>query len=927
MRKKYILFVVLGVFFAWGLLIFHKPLMEKGAAYVLRDKLVYESLVFQDGKFTLSGVRIRQGEDLILIDRVLVRPSLTFKNTLLKTDLTRHALHPLLKLLMPHTFYMLKFDVPSGLIEMGKQRFYFTFESSAEKDALGTLKVSLDPGLISHPFLLSHFEMRDGQLHAQVKMQEVETQQLVKLLPLLVSHFPRGWEGTQGLLDLEGHVMLSSNGALDELSAQFVWERGELMHPEAHIALKAERLEGTLLYTEPAEKLPIWKQIHSSLIVQKGSLQFNDGLLSELSGQIDIDPQNDPAFNVNGSFNGLGFNIEGKGGLHEDQTYWVDASLLCNDKSSAFLSLCSPDPDVFVTEAELYHCGPAALEAGCRLLAQFNPAFEAWKVANGTVKGKVMAIFKGERLSELELTDVSGEKLTLKKADRAIRLDQVKLAGSCTGPRARLKGEIGLEADCEAAGLFGLPLPSGAAHLSSHLTFKKGRMEVSGSLDYVSQLNLQFGFVSPSLFPTLSECENGWVRAEHVPPSFYQPFIKLVHKDLEMAGVLDLFGTFDQGGLELSLQCDQFVLKSPLFELKAPLIGEKDPLLLSTQGRCKLTYKDQELRIDLPLRDATLNAIEGIDAEFSLVNHGDPHEFDFSLSAQTPFGDVAIPTGSIEKGKVELKQFTAGGWKGDLALLATKEGFSMTQLDIKNELLALHGEGDLVMDGPSMRATLAMQGSYAGRAFTATEPVRIGFAPEMGWIFSQVDLEADGVHFSCDHMEYLLANHQLSARGCHFAVGRLANLPMQEINGTCSLEIKDERALFTGEIGAEPFSLELALSPLEKGRTCRLLIGADQLLLEGMWKSGSLAWDTIKGALGSTRCDFKCSSKEGVLIGNAHFEGASLLGKMIGALEGDVEGELLMQPEWAFSGKVRTGGESKTVSLSGTVQDPKVCVE
>jgi hypothetical protein len=119
-----------------------------------------------------------------------------------------------------------------------------------------------------------------------------------------------------------------------------------------------------------------------------------------------------------------------------------------------------------------------------------------------------------------------------------------------------------------------------------------GDLELTGKFELKEtpgeERALHFGVVTPHLFS--GELKTGWVRSEKLSQVLYRPFVKTFLPGLSLDGQWDLFGTFDQKELALSLQGSSVWIDHPAVRANFPTIGTKDPLLLKTEGRAVFKY-------------------------------------------------------------------------------------------------------------------------------------------------------------------------------------------------------------------------------------------------------------------------------------------------------------------------------------------------
>lgn len=893
MKKRLVLFGAIGCLLI-TLYFLQGPIMVWGAKRFISSTfssekgqtLIYDNAQFEKGRLVLSGVRLNQGSNQLVLDRLELKVHFNFKKWALEPQISLD--HPNLQLasegnfafaewvnaLKPSGFYYLKMDVQHGVLQIEDQRFYFSFESGKTRGSLGTLRLSLDPSLLSHPFLVARFEMREDELVAGLKMEHVQSDQVLKLLAMTGLEWAKHWQGAQGVIDLEGYAVLTANGRIRQSSAEFSFANLELSHLDQPLLFKAGNLGGSL-HLNPEESL-FWKGVSANISLENAHLELKEHFaLADISGHLNFDQNEEPSIVLNGKLGKLPFSLDGKGALHQDQTYWLESVLQfglgTKEQSQLFVSLCSPQADELVLALDAKQCRGSPLA----LLQSF------WggkvRLIDGSLDGKGLARFRKGALESLEIQQLKGQKWLLSWGEgKRLRLQDFILSGSHS------KGELSLALDTAQK-----------ERITATVKSKKGKHEISGQFEGTDRTNIQFGFTSEALIPTsVTDINDGWVRSSHLGSAFYRPLLKRLEIDLDLDGTFDLFGTFDGKELELSVQCDGLIARTPYFALKTDQVGQRDPMLLKTKGRAKFHYypENNQFDLDLPLRSASFYELsqglllEGIDADLHVDSSKgfvakfqkgalsyDGRELLQNLSAQitgtsaqifqlsdlqAKIGEIDVKASElifdhgISSIKAEIKDVLTFSAKREDQLLRVQAKLGIGELDAKvsydsqlrrahiEELLIkgvkgkLQAEGDLVFDLPETNlpfcicAELGFNAKIGNREFATAKRAKVAFSPDLGLEISDLHLEALGQIISVEQLEVLLPQDKLIARGCRFS-----DLP------------------FTGlfELKKEAFSLNLSDSEGE-------------LKVDGKWDIALV--EKIEGSLRGLTCKLKSSGPD-----------------------------------------------------------------
>ncbi|HSX04753.1 MAG TPA: hypothetical protein VLG76_08510 [Rhabdochlamydiaceae bacterium] len=705
-------FVFLATLFLFGTTLFFSRnfLLLKSVDIALQSmfpkskthKIIYEKANWEGSHVVVSGLHLTEDDLDVVIDQLEMDFHFSIKKLFFQPHLK--LVHPQIRILntqpseshsanvlgafLPTAHFCLKTDVQSGVLQVDNQRLYFSFQSKEEKEELGTLYVTHDPSLIRDSYLVAEFQMHERALNCALTVQQMGLERILQLLTLVQPQFAREWQNVQGQTQLKGKASISFSGEIEELSCQFWVQNLALANSAKKIAASAEKFEGNFYYPTGNQSLLPWQQVVSLMQLEKGEVHFLDAWnLTGLQGKLSLDPKEDPLLELTGNLQGLNlplkFKLEGKGALHEDESFWLDLAMRLFDnqeKEAAFhLSLCRPEKHSLVIQTEFQEMLGEQLDFFRPFFITAFPEIEKWKILEGNFNGKCIARMDKSALSRIELDHFEGKQIVLSQSEQLLPIETLKLDGRFTQVSPKTIGELNLDASFPFAAwshFFGLaadaPSLGKSSHLVSNLKWKKGNSKVTGSfIASDPQDILQFGFECAHFFPkSWGEIKEGWLHSSSLSPVICQPILKQLGGRFNLQGELDIYGTFDGKELQLSLQTNALKAAFPSFYVESGAIGEKDPMLLKTEGRAKLNFDLSAGSFDakIPLKGAqvydqsgqfVLSNVEGdliftIDnrqkkiqgnfehAQLTLSNDPFLNEVKFLLDVDTQTGEVLL---------------------------------------------------------------------------------------------------------------------------------------------------------------------------------------------------------------------------------------------------------------------------------------------
>lgn len=642
-KRKFFAFILTVCLLAAVAFLSRNFLLIKGLDYLLGSvfpkskshKIVYDRAYWEGSRVIISGMHLLEEDLDVNIDRVEVEFHFNFRKCffephlkmihpqirILSTDSEVHSVN-ILGALIPTKAYCLKLNVQSGVVQIDTQRLYFSFKSKEEKQQIGTLYVTHDPSLMKDSYLIADFQMHEKKLYCSLNIEQMASERLLQLLTLAYPQVARGWENAQGQTQLKGKAILDFKNGIEELTCQFSIQNLEIANPKKQLIARAQSFNGNFSYpaapTDCEESDLIWKQMVSTVVLEKGEIHLQERWsVADLYGHLTLSPHNDPQLELQGNIQTpskpLKFKLDGKGALHEDESFWLELAMRLKESSekecALHISLCSPEKQSFVVQAEFQEMLGDQLDLFRSFLTDLYPVVGNGKIESGTFQGKCMAWFDKSGVSHFECEHFAGVDIVLNTIEnKNLRIEKLKLNGHLS-QISPLCGEMNLESN--------FPLNEwthdstvASSSLNANIKWRKGASKVAGSLIMNDPKDLlQFGFECAHIFPEqLKDIKEGWLHSAALSPLVYGTILKSIAPALHIQGEMDVCGTFDGKELQLSLQANQLRASFSTLEMQARTIGEKDPLFLKTEGRAKISYDlaNQRLEAKIPLTDAKI---------------------------------------------------------------------------------------------------------------------------------------------------------------------------------------------------------------------------------------------------------------------------------------------------------------------------------
>ncbi len=657
--KKFIAFFFLCLVAA--LFFLRTPLLKGALSIVLPASVTYDKVEWQGGRILLHGLHFQDSAARVHVDHAelsfhpQLKPvylemhlSLDQPDVVLLSSEEPAVAFPLF-LLQPRRFAGIKLHVNHGVLnledETRRERYYFSFASGEEKEAIGRLLLSDDIERLYPPLLQIDLQLEEGGLSASLVTQSMQTSRLFELIEALYPPLLQGWKGKEGTIAMQWGALFSPDFSLRAVSAQFSGQMLYLLHPHLNLEMEAKEFEGKLflpLFSEENE--PPLSELIATFTVKNGTVSrvTPDGtkvaVVRGTDADLAFEPGKEPVFNLQGTLceekREWPFLLSGKGEVKEEGTFWTQVELALGTSSlmKAQISFCHPQREEYLLAANFQ--GMGALEL-C-LLSRWMPTY----FHEGILGGKVTAHFKNAHLKQLLFEDVEMRNLSFALPEKKIQgkigtlVAQGELTHSPQGWEfARLDAHCA-EADLQVKHLH---LKETELHLSSlaneieSLLFKGNIEGIQAELHLQKEAEPQGGLVGEMVFENTykieMECDlmlhpvssfeelasslrpkQGWLRSPVFSLSIWNKILKSSYPDIMLEGEADLVGTFDEKGIELSLQTDHLVLHHPVVNLELLHTGEKDPSLVTRKGCATLryTFASEEFFAEIPISEGRL---------------------------------------------------------------------------------------------------------------------------------------------------------------------------------------------------------------------------------------------------------------------------------------------------------------------------------
>lgn len=598
-----------------------------------QHQLQYAQMRWEKGHLLVSHLDLKEADLALHIDKMELGVHFFVKNfpfspfiKLTRPQLALAPSHVQTKAFIPfflsEKFYIPQIEIDNGVLQLTQEKIYFGLHSKAQRQGSASFYMSFDPAHQLVPFFVADLEKRDNHWMLQADLQQIEAEKIVNLMPLFYPQFPQGWKDIHGFTQFKAHAILDDKMNFQEISCQLLLDQLALSNPDLKLHAAVGHFESDFHYphVEKQQELPFWKQIQSTTALDHMSFALDQHwIFSDLKGSFSLDPNEDPALFLTGNLKNFGtlssFHLQGKGSVHQDHSFWMEASLNLMDrvqkKCSLFCSVCRPEQEEFVVQAEFKNDSTEQLEVINQFLSDLYPKLSQFSIQSGVFHAKAIAWLKSSQLNQIELEHLSGEKVGIKVNENAevLYLDHLKAQAKITAPFKDLSAEVNMTLSLPlTAPLIYFPesyrnlaVPSDCCLLNAQCKITKGHADVTGSIELGSaeqKPSVQFGLQSAFedfLDPHIQEA---WVHATHLTPIYYYPWVKELWQ-FELEGEADFFGVFDGSQVQLSIQMEQAHFKNHQIEGWIPQIGVKDPLLLKTLGRATLRYDLANHRTEL----------------------------------------------------------------------------------------------------------------------------------------------------------------------------------------------------------------------------------------------------------------------------------------------------------------------------------------
>jgi hypothetical protein len=564
----------MGVFFRHDLMVFGFNLFLKRQ---FAKPISCESVHWEDGKIIAKGLSFADDDFHLTMDQLEVECNFSFSHLYFEPHL--NCIHPELTFvhrsqsspafslasLVPSRFFGIQLEVQNGVLQLNtqdqEQRLYFTFKRGKEENALGTLYLSHDPSLYLLPTIELSLALQEKEFIASLKVAQMESCRLLQLLSFFYPTFHEGWENAQGEVEMMVSGTFDSKLTFSRLAGLIDAQHLYLSNPSLGVKTHVKALHGEFTFPQQSveQNLPFWKQIRASATVEEGAWFSGSWGVADINAHLLLDPALDPLLDLNGTwFQGTEqflLSMQGKGCVHQDQTFWLELGIVMtppdDEPSDALVTICSSEKENYVFQTEVKHCKAGFFEMlGLKL-----------PITKGSFDGKFTGWVTGNKITRMQIDDLQGSNLCWALPEWNTTCLASELIGEalfvCNEKNEwqilSLKGEIPkIDFTCDTQ-RGSLKLPS----------FK---VAFSGEETSLSALFIADSEKMETHFDYLKN--EGWFRMEQLTEAIYAPLLDLFDPLIRLEGSFDLFGTFNEDKLFLSLQGAPLILDHPEFTLQ-----------------------------------------------------------------------------------------------------------------------------------------------------------------------------------------------------------------------------------------------------------------------------------------------------------------------------------------------------------------------
>lgn len=414
----------------------------------------------------------------------------------------------------------LNIDIPQGRLILGDEELYFRYLREGSSFSL-----SYDPDFSQTALFSADIETTDDdKYNVKFALHEIESANLIQLIAGFYPQLREGWDHLEGNLKIRGSGTVTLPFAIETLEAEVEAQNLKILNNQLNLDTEVEYFHGQIAFPS-GEEQPFWRQIIASLSVTQGHIGFGQwGLFAE-NAQMTLDPEMDPYLSLKGSFmhgdTEYPLELEGKGSMHEDQTFWLEVLAKSSPEEEIFLSVCSPEKGFYILQGDFKNLQP-------------NLFINDLK---GSFNGRATGWIKDSQLERVHFENVVGKNVTIQD----LSCEELKGEGSFVVQNEKcILSAINLNAQNakiqQLSGNFGIKIDEGFISLKNS--------EVKGSLFYETN-EISFGYQWKEL--EIKEGQ-GWFRASNLPKSLHS---------LPIEGDVSVEGSFNSESAQLTLDGKQ----------------------------------------------------------------------------------------------------------------------------------------------------------------------------------------------------------------------------------------------------------------------------------------------------------------------------------------------------------------------------------
>lgn len=294
--------------------------------------------------------------------------------------------------------------IPQGKLLCNGEELYFCLQV---QDGHAHFTLTYDSAFQNEALLVLDFQQIEEQIAVDFTLPQTECVHLVQLASRFYPQLQEGWEHLEGSVRGSGKIHFNLPCAFDHLELEVEMDDLVLNNPDFHLDANAQHLQVDMKYpVSHSQESPFWERAIASFSLIEGNVHIKDWGLFAKSAHMLLDPQIDPSLQVTGTlFNEeIEYPIElvGKGGVHEDRSFWVELEGHFDKEQEVFVSLCSQEKDAYIVHCQVKEI-PWAL---------MQPLVQPWisfACQEGVLSGNCMGFVQNQELVKLHIENAQAQ--------------------------------------------------------------------------------------------------------------------------------------------------------------------------------------------------------------------------------------------------------------------------------------------------------------------------------------------------------------------------------------------------------------------------------------------------------------------------------------------------------------------------------------